>query len=226
MNNQSNTENGKKSFVLTVTGAAIMILLTATKIVPSSTIAGYSVFVGIAFFFITEAVAKTPRSESGLRFNTILKDIKKPGVILWGLLPIVSGILSLAAGNLIFGGAFVDHVLGRTGAVLSFDKTVLLIIQFIIAGFGEEIAFRGFFFGKTSKYFPAWLCAVVSSAVFAAGHIAEGNVGIVIFDIAGVFVDSLIFSVIYHKSGNCVISTFSHVLGNLISFIALVGFFR
>ncbi len=219
-------ENSKKSYALTMTGAAIMILLTATKIVPSSKAAGYAVFVGIAFFFITEAVAKTPRSESGLRFNTILKDIKKSGVIVWALLPCVSGVVSLTAGNLIFGGAFVDHVLGRTGAFISFDKTVLLIIQFIIAGFGEEIAFRGFFFGKTSKYFPAWLCAVVSSAVFAAGHIAQGNVGIVIFDISGVFIDSLIFSVVYHKSGSCVISTFSHILGNMISFFALVGFFR
>ena len=42
---------------------------------------GYSVFAGIAFFFITEAAAKTPRSESGLRFHTIVEDIKKGDII-------------------------------------------------------------------------------------------------------------------------------------------------
>ena len=215
----------KKSVVLTIIGAAIMIALTATKIVPSSNIAGYSVFVGIAFFFLVEAAAKTPNAGSGLRFNTIMEDIKKPGVIVWVLLPCVSGIVTLVVGNLIFSGEFVAHVMGRTGSILSFDKTALLIVQVIIAAFGEEIAYRGFFFGKASKLFPVWLCALASSACFATGHIAAGNIMVVVYDVVGVFIDSLIFSVIYHKSGNCVISTFSHILGNTISLIAVFVFF-
>lgn len=221
MKDQQNIENSKKSVVLTMIGVAIMILLTVTKIVPSSKIAGFSVLAGIAFFFITEAVAKTPNAESGLRFNTIVEDMKKPGVIAWVLLPSVSGIVTLVVGNLIFSGEFVAHVMGRTSFILSFDKTALLIGQVIIAAFGEEIAYRGFFLGKGAKIFPFWLCAVVSSAVFAAGHIAAGNIGLVAYDVAAVFIDSLIFSVIYHKSGNCVISTLSHILGNAVSLVAV-----
>lgn len=219
-------ENDKKSSIIILIGIILMLLLTVTKLNPSSQIAGYSVFVGIAFFFITEAVAKTQNSESGLRFNTIAADLKMQGVILWMLLPSVSGIVTLVVGNLLFHGEFVTHVLGRTSAILSFDKTALLIGQVIIAAFGEEIAYRGFFFGKSSKIFPAWVCAVVSSAAFAAGHIAAGNIGIVAYDIVGVFIDSLIFTVIYHKSRNCVISTFSHILGNAISLVAVFVFFR
>lgn len=225
MKKQQITGNNKKSAVLTLIGITVMILLTLTKVVPSSTIAGYSVFVGIAFFFITEAVCKTRGAESGLRFNTIVADFKKSGVIIWTLVPSVSGIVTLVVGNMIFGGEFVAHVMGRTSSILSFDKTALLIGQVIIAAFGEEIAYRGFFFGKSQKLFPIWVSAVVSSAVFAAGHIATGNTGIVIYDIASVFIDSLIFSVIYHKSGNCVISTFSHILGNAISLVAVFVFF-
>lgn len=221
-----NMENDKKSSIITLIGIILMLLLTVTKLNPSSQIAGYSVFVGIAFFFITEAVAKTQNSESGLRFNTIAADLKKRGVILWMLLPSLSGIVALVVGNLLFHGEFVTHVLGRTSAILSSDKTALLIGQVIIAAFGEEIAYRGFFFGKSSKIFPAWVCAAVSSAVFAAGHIAAGNIGIVAYDIVGVFIDSLIFTVIYQKSGNCVISTFSHILGNAISLVAVFVFFR
>ena len=200
MKNQQITSNNKKSIILTLIGITVMILLTLTKVIPSSTISGYSVLVGIAFFFITEAVSKTRGSESGLRFNTIAADFKKPGVLLLVLLPSMSGILY-------------------------FDKTALLIGQVIIAAFGEEIAYRGFFFGKSQKLFPIWISAVVSSAVFAAGHIATGNIGIVAYDIAAVFIDSLIFSVIYQKSENCVISTFSHILGNAISLVAVFAFF-
>ena len=224
MKNKQITGNNKRSAVLTIIGITVMILLTFTKIVPSSNIAGYSVFVGIAFFFIIEAVAKTPNAESGLRFDTIVEDIKKPGVIVWMLLPSVSGIVTLVVGNLMFSGEFVVHVMGRTSSILSFDKIALLIGQVIIAACGEEIAYRGFFLGKGMKIFPFWFCAVVSSLAFAAGHIATGDMGIVVYDIAAVFIDSLIFSVIYHKSGNCVISTFSHILGNAIS-IATVFLF-
>ena len=224
MKNKQITGNNKRSAVLTLIGIAVMILLAFTKVVPSSNIAGYSVFVGIAFFFIIEAVAKTPNAESGLRFDTIVEDIKKPGVIVWMLLPSVSGIVTLVVGNLMFSGEFVVHVMGRTSSILSFDKIALLIGQVIIAAFGEEIAYRGFFLGKGMKIFPFWFCAVVSSLAFAAGHIATGDMGIVVYDIAAVFIDSLIFSVIYHKSGNCVISTFSHILGNAIS-IATVFLF-
>ncbi len=218
-------ESNKKSAVLTITGVVIMILLTLTKAVPSSNIAGYSVFVGIAFFFLAEAAAKTPRSESGLRFRTIVADLKKPGVIAWLLLPSVSGAATLVVGNLIFHGEFVAHEMGRAGSILSFDKTALLIGQVIIAAFGEEIAYRGFFLGKGMKLFSFWPCAVVSSVVFAAGHIAAGNMGVVLYDVACVFIDSLIFSVIYQKSGNCVISTLSHILGNAISLAVVLAFF-
>lgn len=222
---QQVTKNNKKGVVLTMTGAAIMILLTVTKVVPSSKIAGYSVFAGIAFFFLTEAVSKTPRSESGLRFHTVLEDLKKPGVIVWALLPIVSGIIMNILGNLIFHGEFLDHVMGRTSAFLSFDKIALLAGQIIIAAFGEEIAYRGFFLGKGMKILPFWLCAIMSSVVFAAGHIAAGNIGIVIYDVAGVFIDSLIFSMVYRKSGNCVVSTLSHILANTAALVEVFLFF-
>ena len=225
MKNKQITGNNKRSAVLTLIGITVMMLLTFTKVVPSSNIAGYSVFVGIVFFFIIEAVAKIPNAESGLRLNTIVEDIKKPSVIVWMLLPSLSGIVTLVVGNMIFSGEFVAHVMGRTSSILSFDKTVLLIGQVIIAAFGEEIAYRGFFLGKGTKIFPFWLCAVVSSLTFAAGHIDAGNIGIVVYDIATVFIDSLIFSVIYYKSGNCVISTFSHILGNSVSLVAVSLFF-
>ena len=226
MKHQEMTKENQKSTVITIAGVIVMMALTLTKIIPSSTVAGYSVFVGIAFFFITEAAAKTQRSDSGLRFDTIPADLKKPGVIPWALLPSVSGVVCLFVGDLIFSGGFSAHIMGRTGTVgLTFSNILLMLGQIIIAAFGEEIAYRGFFFGKTAKRFPVWLCAVVSSAVFAAGHIAVGSLPLVAYDVVTVFLDSLLFTMVYHKTGNCVISTFSHILANSVSIaVALVLF--
>lgn len=214
-----------KGAVLTVIGLILMVLLTITKAVPSSSIAGYSVLVGIAFFFIVEAVEKTPDAESGLRFKTILADMKKPGVLPWMLLPIVSAIATLMVGNMLFSGEFVSHVMGRTGSMLSFDRTALLIGQVILAALGEEIAFRGFFVGKAMKLFPFWPCALISSVVFAAGHIAVGNVGIVAYDIVTIFIDSILYAIVYRQSGNCLASTISHIFCNAVGIAAALLFF-
>ena len=214
-----------KSTVFTVIGLIAMILLTLTKVIPSSQIAGYAVFVGIVFFFLVEASAKTQDADSGLRFKTIPADIKKPGVLLWTLLPIVSAVATLFVGNLIFSEDFVSHVIGRTSSMLSFNKIPLLIGQIIIAALGEEIAFRGFFVGKAMKLLPFWFCAVVSSIVFAAGHIAAGDVGLVIYDVATIFIDSIIYTIVYYKSGNCLISTISHIFCNGIAITAAFIFF-
>ena len=207
-----------KSKMLTIVGIAIMILLVLTKAVPALQRAQYSLFVGLAFFFVVEGVAKTPDAESGLRFKTFFIDLKKPGVLLWTLLPIATAIGSILLGNVLFGDGYVNHVLGRTGSILSFDQIGLFAIQLILAALGEEIAFRGFFVGKGMKLFPYWLCAVVSSAVFAAAHIAVGSLGIVVFDIAGIFIDSLIYTTVYKKTENCLISTVAHLLANASGF--------
>ena len=68
------------------------------------------------------------------------------------------------------------------------------------------------------KLFPYWICAVVSSAVFAAAHIAVGNIGVVVFDMVGIFIDALIYATIYKKTDNCLVSTVAHVLCNASAF--------
>lgn len=50
--------NNKKVTILTLIGITIMILLTVTKVAPSSKIAGYSVFVGIAFSLLQKPPPK------------------------------------------------------------------------------------------------------------------------------------------------------------------------
>lgn len=221
----SDSRKTDKSAALTAIGLLAMILLTMTKAAPSSRIAGYSVWVGIAFFFLVEAAAKTRGAESGLRFQTVWEDMRKPGAVFWMLLPIVSAVATLAVGELIFHGEFVSHVMGRTGSILSFDKIPLLIAQVILAALGEEIAFRGFFVGKAMKFFPFWLCAAVSSAVFAAGHIAPGKTGLVAYDVAAVFLDSVLYAVVFRKSGNCLVCAVSHMLCNGAGIAAALLFF-
>lgn len=216
MDQTNNAQPRNKSRILVTIGVVIMFLLSLTQLVPALRLAGYSVFVGIAFFFIVEAVAKTPKEESGLRFQSFCADMKKPGVLLWVLLPVATAVIPLLLDKWFLKMDFAAHVVGRTDGMLSFENIPLLIVQVVILAWGEEIAWRGFFVGKTMNRYPFWLCAVASSVLFACGHISDGAIGLLLYDLSFVFIDSLIFSVVYRKSGNCLVSTVSHVIGNAV----------
>ena len=219
MDHENTTQSQNKSAVLITIGLIVMLLLSLTQLVPSLRLAGYSVLVGIAFFFVVEAVAKTPKDQSGLRFGSFLSDLKKPGVLIWVLLPVVTAVIPLLLDKWVLHMGFGEHVIGRTDGMLSFENITVLTLQVIILALGEEIAWRGFFVGKSMSRFPFWLCAVVSSVLFAGGHISDGAVALVLYDISFVYIDSMIFAIIYKKSGNCLISTVSHIIGNVVGMI-------
>ena len=212
----------RKYFYTTIIGLILMAVLSLTKIISELSLSGLTVLVGILFFFVLEYLEKKSHIESGLRFKSFFDDLRKPGVILLVLLPVGSAAATLLIGDMVFKGAFTSHVLGRTDGMLSFDKIPLLMIQIIIAALGEEIAWRGFFLGKSMRILPFWLCVILSSLLFAIAHISSGSVGLVSYDIFMIFVDSIIYAMIYKKSGNCLISALSHILGNTTGILLLM----
>ena len=204
----------KKYFYTTIIGLFLMAVLSLTKIIPELSLSGLTVLIGIFFFFVLEHFDKKSHIESGLRFKSFFDDLKKQGVILLVLLPVGSAVATLLIGDMVFKGAFAIHVLGRANGMLSFDKIPILMVQIVIAALGEEIAWRGFFLGKSMRILPFWLCAILSSLLFAIAHISSGGIELVSYDIFMIFVDSIIYALIYKKSGNCLISALSHILGN------------
>ncbi len=216
------SQKNDKSKVLTLTGISVMILMIPTRFVPGLDVAKYSMFVGLAFFFIVEAAAKTPDAESGLRFRTFFSDLKKPGALIFMLLPVVTSIASIFLGNMLFGSGYVDHVFGRTEDVLDYGNIALLAGEFLVAALGEEIAFRGFFTGKGMDIFPYPLCMVLSSAFFALAHFSAGDTRVVVYDLAGIFIDALIYSAVFKKTGNCLVSTAAHFLCNMSGIIYIM----
>ena len=187
--------------MITLIGMAVMIIAVAVKAATSSVIAAAAIHIaGLACFFIIEGIEKTPDSESGLSFKRFFSDLKKPGVLL-----------------LIFGSAYIDHVLGRVN-VPGLDQLPLLLFSQIVSVLGEEIEFRAFFVGKGMKRFSFWPVAVAGAVLFAAAHYTAGAAGIVAWDLGGIFIDAILFAILYRRTGNCLISFIPHFLNNMIGF--------
>ena len=211
------TKNNKVRMI-TLIGMAVMIVAVAAKAATSSVLAAAAIHIaGLACFFVIEGVEKTPDSESGLSFKRFFSDLKKPGVIPLILLMLVLSPAEMLLSKAVFGRAYIDHVLGRI-SVPSLEQLPLLLFSQIVSVLGEEIEFRAFFVGKGMKRFPFWPVAVAGAVLFAAAHYAAGPAGIVAWDLGGIFIDAILFAVLYRRTGNCLISFIPHFLNNMIGF--------
>jgi len=211
------TKNNKVRMI-TLFGMAVMIVAVAVKAATSSVLAAAVIHIaGLACFFVVEGVEKTPDSESGLSFKRFFSDLKKPGVIPLILLMLVLSPAEMLLSKAVFGRAYIDHVLGRI-SVPSLDQLPLLLFSQIVTVLGEEIEFRAFFVGKGMKRFPFWPVAIASAVLFAAAHYAAGPAGIVAWDLGGIFIDAILFAVLYRRTANCLISFIPHFLNNMIGF--------
>ena len=206
----------EKTAVITLIGMVVMIIAVAVKVATSSVIAALAIHIaGLACFFIIEGIEKTPDSESGLSFKRFFSDLKKPGVIALILFMLVLSPAEMLLSKVVFGNAYINHVLGRID-VPGIDQLPMLLFTQIVSVLGEEIEFRAFFVGKGMKRFSFWPVAVVGAVLFAAAHFAAGSVGIVAWDLCGIFIDAILFAILYRKTGNCLISFIPHFLNNLI----------
>ena len=118
---------------------------------------------------------------------------------------------------------YLEHVLGRTSAFISLDTGIVLVFQLAILALGEEIAWRAFFQQQLQKVLPIVPALLVTSVFFSLGHIADGALSIVLYDIFFVFVNSLIYGVIFSKTHNAWMSAISHFSANLMSVFILVA---
>ena len=204
--------------MITFIGMAVMIIAVAVKTATSSVIAAALIHIaGLACFFLIEGIEKTPDSESGLSFKRFFSDLKKPGVLPLILLMIILSLAEMLLSKAVFGNAYIDHVLGRID-VPGLDQLPMLVFSQIVTVLGEEIEFRAFFVGKGMKQLPFWSVAIVGAVIFAAAHYAAGPAGIVARDLGGIFIDAILFAILYRKTGNCLISFVPHFLNNMIGF--------
>lgn len=122
--------------------------------------------------------------------------------------------------------AFFPDVLAHSLARLPFEmdpsKIIPIIIELLILPLGEEIALRGFYQKQAAKLIGFVPALVIASLIFAVGHFSYGSPVVVIMDLAGVFIDSLIFGIIFKETDNAWCSWISHSLADIVAVIVMM----
>ena len=184
-------------------------------------IAGVSVIIGVVFFFINKAYEKQPFVGSGLDIGAIGTNLKDRKIWFWVILPLIMDVVCITTAKL-FLPEYIEHILARTEIFVSFDKVIIMVFQLAFLALGEEIAWRAFFQKQLSKAFSIVPVLLISSAFFAIGHFTQGNVMIVTYDIFFIFINSILYGIIFYKTNNAWVSAISHFIANLFSIIVLL----
>ncbi|PKL14099.1 MAG: hypothetical protein CVV52_03250 [Spirochaetae bacterium HGW-Spirochaetae-8] len=186
------------------------------------TIAGVAVIVGIVCFFIQKAVEKQPFKGSGLDIGAIRTQFADTSIWLWMALPIIMDALSIGISKVAL-PAYLEHVLARTGQFVSLDKMVLLVFQLAFLALGEEIAWRAFFQKQLNKFLPIIPTVIIASVLFSIGHFNQGDAVIILYDVLFIFINSVLYSIVFYKTNNAWMSAISHFAANLFSVIVLIS---
>ncbi len=152
--------------------------------------------------------------------QSMLEGFRKAGWLI--LLPVVSGVVAVLLSKLVM-PAFYIHVLERTKPILIFNKLPLLIVQLLILSLAEEVVFRGVLQARISTWIRPAYAIAAASFFFSIAHYSSGAINIVLYDLFFIFVDSILYGIIFEKTKSVWACWSSHFLANAVG-VAIVLF--
>lgn len=177
--------------------------------------AGVAVIIGIVFFFIN-----TTREDDSLRFKSIGTHLRDKSLWFWIALPVIVNVVCNVLA-IFFLPDFFEHIKSRTDFIFSVSQLLFVVLQFAFFALGEEIAWRGFFQKQLNKQLPIIPTLIVTSILFSLCHFQTGDVAVVSYDLFFIFINSIIYGIIFYKTNNAWISAISHFIANLSAFIMM-----
>lgn len=175
----------------------------------------------IVYFLVERKVRKRTKEEIGFRTANFSEKMKQS----WMLILFVGTVMQLfylfSYQN--FFPQVLEHVLGRVPLDFS-DLNPILFLSIVLLAFGEEIVFRGLIQARLSKLMPVWVAILVTSLLFAVMHIATGETTVVMVDLMSVFIDSVLFGIIFAKTRSIYIATLAHILANSVALLSIYVF--
>ena len=215
------TDMDKKTSAVFIEYLIVAAVLIVTSFTPYK-LAG--MLVAIAYLSVERRLRKRRSEDIGFDIKGVPLAVRENWLFIL-LVVFVTPLLTVAIGKLFLPDYFT-HVLDRVTPYVKVGAMDKLFTQLLVLAFGEEIVFRAFLQGRLSLFINSRWAILLTSLVFAAVHFTTGLLLVVALDLLSVFVDSLLFGIIFERSKNVFVSTLSHFLGNSFGMLLLLFFSR
>jgi membrane protease YdiL (CAAX protease family) len=177
----------------------------------------------IAYFLVERQIRKRKFDDIGFRWKNTWKDLKHN----WHLVLLVAVVTQL--GTLLIARVFVPdffaHVRSRV-PVLTVNQLIPLVLTVLMGTFAEEIVYRGFAQERLCWFVGPTFSVLIASAVFSSMHFSPGTPGVIAYDLSTIFIDSLIYGLIYHRTKNIFASWVPHLLADFVGVALMLTLFK
>lgn len=176
------------------------------------------VFLPVAYLLIERHLRKRTWADLGFKFSTLWRDLRANWF--WFLLVgvIIQPLTALLARS--FAPAYLEHVISR----LPFPQEInwfVLVPLLAVSLIAEELTFRTLIQGRLAPFIGTAMAILLASFLFGISHFSPGTFFIVVIDIASVFLDSILYGIIYARGNNVIVTWAAHLLGDILGMLFL-----
>jgi membrane protease YdiL (CAAX protease family) len=173
----------------------------------------------LVYLIVERRLRKRSWSDLGFKFRTFWPDLRA-NWFWFVLVGLISQPLVVLLTKYWF-PAYLEHVIDR----LPFNEGMglWLILPMLAASLVlEELTYRTLIQGRLSPYLGAPLAILVASILFGFAHFANGPFWTVFLDVGMIIVDSVLFGIIYKRSGNLVVTWLAHFIGDVLGLLVII----
>jgi membrane protease YdiL (CAAX protease family) len=174
----------------------------------------------LVYLLIERRLRHRTWNELGFKFQSFLTDLRANWI--WFILV---GLISQPAVSLLtkfFYPEFLEHVKSRLPFGDGMGWALILLLMAITLVL-EELTYRTLIQGRLTPYLGASLAIVIASILFGFAHYASGSFWIVFLDVGMIIVDSVLFGIIFKRSGNLVVTWLAHFIGNVLGLLVILA---
>ncbi|MFN8442844.1 MAG: CPBP family intramembrane glutamic endopeptidase [Caldilineaceae bacterium] len=134
----------------------------------------------------------------------------------WSLLVVFGTQAIFVFGEYFFLPDVFQHIFAR----LPVDMRAMnasVVITLVIGTFLEELIFRALFQNRLAILVSPATAISITALTFALAHYSPGPVLVVFVDLLSVFIDGLLYGVIYQRSKNIFVSWIPHFLADVVA---------
>jgi uncharacterized protein len=177
------------------------------------------IVIPIAYLIVESHLRGRTWSEIGFNLRSIPAGLRNN--IVWIILVAVVIQALVAYGSYFFLPEYANHLINRIPFEIG-TISIGILIALGVSTLGEEIIYRALFQNRMSDFLSPASAILLSSLVFALMHFSPGPALIVSFDLLSVFIDSIIFGIIFYRSHNVFVAWIAHFLADIVGIFLLL----
>lgn len=172
----------------------------------------------VVYLLIERRLRKRSWADLGFKIRSFWPDLKANWVLFILLGFIIQPVTAIAA------KLFMPEYLAHVQARLPFNTGTtwaILIPLLAVSLLAEEMTYRTLVQGRLSLFTSVPVAIVIASVVFAFMHYAPGPFLILLVDIGMIFIDSILYGIVFARRNNLLVVWLAHLLGDIFGLLAL-----